>query len=298
MADKPQKTQLLTDAPPEVQAAIDRQSQKGGAAPQQGQSTVMLDAPQVAQQPAGGRQVVVPTMMQDRPSGALPPMGRKKPSTVGRWIAGPLIAIGVAAGTAAVAGVVMPPKPKVVTPAAKVTGKLMVDTEPGGASITLDGKPFPHFTPATVEREVGTTVRIGIKLDGYQPREEEVLVASGERPMSFKLEKAAPAVPAPVEPVVAANSKKDHEHHSTDHTAVAKLPKEPVGKGTISVFVRPWAIVYVDGTRLRQTPVQAFELPSGKHVVELVNEPKGKRDKMNIVVKAGEAQEIKKDWDK
>src|SRR3954467_7508858 len=113
MADKPQKTQLLTDAPPEVQAAIDRQSQKGGA-PQQGQSTVMLDAPNVSAPPQ--KQQAVPTMMQQRPSGSLPPMARKKSGGAGRWIAGPLISIVVAAGTAALAGVVMPVKQKVAAP--------------------------------------------------------------------------------------------------------------------------------------------------------------------------------------
>jgi hypothetical protein len=296
MADKPQKTQLLTDAPPEVQAAIDRQGKGGAAAaaPLQGQSTVMLDAPNV-QQAQPQRQVVVPTMMKETPRGSLPPVGKKKQSTAGRWIAGPLISIVIAGGTAALAGVIMPAKPKVTPPAAKVNGKLMLQTDPGGASITLDGKPFPHFTPATVEAEVGTTVHIGIKLDGYQPREEEVLMASGERPMSFKLEKAAPVAPptTPPPPTTPATHE-HHEHH--EHQPVAA--KEPAGKGTISVFVRPWAIVYVDGGRLRQTPIQAYELPSGKHVLELVNDPKGKREKMMITLKPGESQEIRKDWDK
>jgi hypothetical protein len=294
MADKPQKTQLLTDAPPEVQAAIDRQNNQS-AQPQQGQSTVMLDAPNVAQAPSGGgRQVVVPTMMQQRPAGSLPPVGRRKSGGVGRWIAGPLISIGVAAGTAALAGVVMPPKAKIVAPPPKVLGKLQLSTDPPGASVTIDGKPFPHFTPTDVEAEVGSTVRIGLKLDGYQPKEEEVAMASGERPMSFKLEKAAPSTPPPVAPVAPVASK--HDHHST--TTTPKPPKEAVGKGTLNVFVRPWAIVYVDGARLRQTPVQNYELGSGKHVIELVNDPKGKREKLNITLKPGESQEIRKDWDK
>jgi serine/threonine-protein kinase len=288
MADKPQKTQLLSDAPPEVQAAIDRQNQKG-AAPQQGQSTVMLEAPNVQAPPQ--KQQVVPTMMQQRPSGSLPPMARKKSGGAVRWIVGPLISIVVAAGTAAVAGVVMPAKAKVTTPAAKVMGKLQLATDPPGASVTIDGKPFPHFTPTDVEAEVGSTLRIGLKLDGYSPKEEEVAVTSGEHPMSFKLEKAAPAAPVapqPAQPVVAAH----HEHHEHHPTTA------PAGKGTLNVFVRPWAIVYVDGARLRQTPVQNYELASGKHVVELVNDPKGKREKLNITLGPGESQEIRKDWDK
>jgi hypothetical protein len=303
MADQkkpPQKTALLTDAPPEVQAAIDRQKGGGQPAPS-GQATQMLEAPQVqAPQPAaGGGQPVVPTMMRQKPSGSLPPVKRKKQSTVGRWIAGPLISVGVAAGTAALAGVVMPPKPKVVAPPPKVMGKLMLSTNPPGASVTIDGQPFPHFTPTEVEREVGTTLKIGFKLDGYQSKEEEVLVASGERPFSVKLDKAEPVAPppAPAAPVAAAPAapapKDKHEHH-----AAAPKTKEPAGKGTLSVFVRPWAIVYVDGNRLRQTPVQAYELPAGKHKIELVNDPKGKKEKLEITIEPNQSQEIRKDWDK
>jgi hypothetical protein len=297
MADKPQKTQLLTDAPPEVQAALDKQ--KG--APPQG-ATVMLDAPQAAQSPSqspagasGQRQVVVPTMMKERPSGALPPVGRRKKPSAARWILGPLVSIGVAGATAALAHVVMPPKPKVTAPPPKVVGKILLSTDPKGASVTIDGKPFPHFTPTTVEAEVGSTVKIGLKLEGYQDLEEDVAVAEGERPMSFKLEKAAE--PPPV--AVAAPAKKEERHeHEHEHHAAAKAPKEPVGKGTLSVFVRPWAIVYVDGTRLRQTPVNGYELSSGKHTIELVNDPKAKREKMLITLKPGDSQEIRRDWDK
>jgi serine/threonine-protein kinase len=291
MADKPQKTQLLTDAPPEVMAAAERQNKGGSPAPQQGQSTMMLEAPNVQQQQPPQRAAATPQMMQNRPQGSLPPMRKK--SGVGRWIAGPLISIGIAAGTAALAGVVMPAKPKVVPPPPKVMGKLQLATDPPGASVTIDGKPFPHFTPTDVEAEVGSTVRIGLKLDGYQSKEEEAVIASGERPMSFKLEKAAPAAPAPVAPApvpVAAPTRDHHEHH--DHHST------PAGKGTLNVFVRPWAIVYVDGARLRQTPVQNYELSSGKHVVELVNDPKGKREKLNITLQPGGTEEIHKDWDK
>jgi hypothetical protein len=301
MADKPpQKTQLLSDAPPEVQAAIDRQSGRQNQ-PQSGQSTVLLDSPVAAQQVARPQQPVVPTMMQNRPSGQLPPVARKKPSTAGRWIAGPIVSILIAAGTAAVAGVVMPAKPKVEAPPPKVTGKLLLSTDPAGASVTIDGKPFPHFTPTEVNADVGSTVKIGLKLDGYAPKEEEVAVASGEHPVNFKLEKAAASAPPAIAPLTAPVAKKEehHEHHEHhDHDAAAAKPKDGAGKGTISVFVRPWAIVYVDGTRLRQTPVQAYEIPAGKHVVELVNEPKAKREKLTVTLKPGESQEIRKDWDK
>ena len=301
MADKgpPQKTQLLTDAPPEVQKAIDRQSQGGGGgggAPR----TMLMDAPNAGAAPQAARPQASPQMMQNRPAGQLPPVARKS-SSAGRWIAGPLISIIVAAGTAAGARFVMPPPAKPAPVAAKQKGKLMLETEPASASVTIDGKPFPRFTPTEVEGEVGSTMRIGFKLDGYETKEEEVAIMAGQKTFKVTLEKSAPAAPAPVAAAAAPEPKKERRSSSSREPAAPKepkAPKEPVGKGTLSVFVRPWAIVYIDGTRLRQTPVQGYELPSGKHTIELVNDPKGKKEKLQISLKPGESQEIRKDWDK
>ena len=64
------------------------------------------------------------------------------------------------------------------------------------------------------------------------------------------------------------------------------------------MFVRPWAIVFVDGTRLRQTPIDKFELPAGKHTIELVNDTRGKRERVPITVTPGQNQELRYDWDK
>jgi hypothetical protein len=72
---------------------------------------------------------------------------------------------------------------------------------------------------------------------------------------------------------------------------------EPAGKGTISVFVRPWAIVFIDGSRLQQTPVKNYELPSGKHTIELVNEGRNRREKITVDLKIGAGEEIRRDWD-
>src|SRR5262249_36184699 len=151
---------------------------------------------------------------------------------------------------------VMPPAPKAPPVVAKAKGKLMLETEPASASVTIDGKPFPRFTPTEVEGEVGNTLRIGFKLDGYESKEEEVVGMAGQKDFKGTLQKPAPpAAPAPVAaaPAPAAEPKKHSSHSSS------KEPKEPAGKGTLNVFVRPWAIVYIDGSRLRQTPVQGYE---------------------------------------
>jgi hypothetical protein len=276
--DKKQKTLFLDDAG----AAAPRSN-----APVSSQSTMMLDN---NQQPAAGqRQMVVPTMMKERPREQLPPMQRPPSlSTVGRWIAGPILAAVVATGTVFAANAVMPVGKKAA--AQKPQGKLRLASEPPGASILIDGKRFPHFTPTVVEGDIGSTLKLTFSMDGYKTQEEEVYVAEGEHPFNVHLQAvAAPppvAAPAAPEPV-----KKDHHEH---HAAAAK---EPAGEATLSVLVRPWAIVFVDKQRLKQTPVQDYQIPSGKHVIELVNESKNRREKIEVNLKPGEAQEIKRDWD-
>jgi hypothetical protein len=257
--------------------------------PMSGQSTVMLDSASAAP-----RQMVTPTIMKDRPQGALPPVrAPKRESTVGRWIAGPVIMLMFAGGTAALARVVMPYGP--AKPLVKVQGRLKLNTTPPGASVLVDGKVHPRFTPTVIEGDVGAAVRITFKLDGYAPKEVEVTVREGENPFAVKLDPSAPVAPPP-KPVVEAPPPKpsSSRHHSSS------TPKEAPasGKGTLTVTVRPWAIVLVDGTRLRQTPVRDFELAAGKHTIELVNEGKNRREKVQVTIKNGELEEIKRDWDK
>ena len=276
--DKKQKTLFLDDAaaaPPP-------------AAPSS-QSTMMLDANQAPS--AGQRQMVVPTMMKNAPDRQLPPMQRPpRPSTAGRWIAGPILAAVVATGTVFAANAVLPKHGKGAALPAKPQGKLRVGTEPPGASILVDGKRFPRFTPAVIEGDVGATLKLTFTMDGFKTKDAEVYVGEGEHAFNVKLDPAAVAAPPPT-PAPEPAKKEHHEHH-------ASAPKEPAGEATLSVLVRPWAIVFVDKQRLKQTPVTGYKIPSGKHVIELVNEGKNRREKIEVNLKPGEEQEIKRDWDK
>lgn len=279
--DKKQKTLFLDDAG----AAAPRSN-----APVSSQSTMMLDANQQAPA-AGQRQMVVPTMMKEAPRQQLPPMQRPRaPSTVGRWIAGPILAAIVATGTVFAANAVMPLHKKGAAGPVKPQGKLRLNSEPPGASILIDGKRFPHFTPTVVEGDIGSTLKLTFSMDGFKTQDTEVYVAEGEHPFNVKLQPSAPA-PAPAPPPPEPAKHEHHEHH-------AAAVKEPVGEATLSVLVRPWAIVFVDHQRLKQTPVQDYKIPSGKHVIELVNEGKNRREKIEVNLKPGEEQEIKRDWDK
>jgi hypothetical protein len=218
------------------------------------------------------------------------------PSTWGRWVAGPLLSLVIAIGTAYAAGIVLPVHKKGATPAGKPQGRLRINSTPPAVSILVDGRRHPHFTPTTVEADVGATLKLTFLSDGYQTKVEEVFVAEGEHPFNVKLEPIAqPAAPAPTPAPAPAAPRHEHEHHS--HAGAPKAA-EPAGMSTISVRVRPWAIVFVDKQRLKQTPIDQYQLPAGKHVIELVNEGKNRREKIEVTLKPGEEQEIHRDWEK
>jgi hypothetical protein len=77
----------------------------------------------------------------------------------------------------------VPPRPS--TPAtlgrpAVTTGALLVDSRPGGAAVTINGKPS-GTTPLTVEDLAPGDYRITITLAGYRNFAATVRVAAGER---------------------------------------------------------------------------------------------------------------------
>ncbi|MCU0662688.1 MAG: protein kinase [Myxococcota bacterium] len=66
---------------------------------------------------------------------------------------------------------------------------------------------------------------------------------------------------------------------------------ESKGTGTLSVFVRPWANVVVDGVPLGQTPLKNLRLSAGTHRVELSNEELGYQSTLEVDIDTG-AQEV------
>jgi hypothetical protein len=243
--------------------------------------------------------MVVPTMMQQAPQQPLPPMQRPpRRAAWGRWVVGPLLSIVVAAGTVYAAALVMPkPKPGTVSPSGKLLGKLRVNTTPPGASVLVDGKRHPRFTPTVIDGEVGATLKLTFNADGYQSKEAEVYVAEGEHPFNVKLDPLAAPTPEPVPEAVAPVVAPKKQHHSSAKPAPAKEPAV-TGSATLSVKGRPWASVFVDKQRLKQTPTGGYTLPAGKHVIELVNEGKNRREKIEVNMKPGDEQDIRRDWDK
>lgn len=259
----------------------------GGAAPAAGggaQRTVMLDVgstpPPPARLPSGGARSLAP-LQQHAP-----------PSTWQRWAIGPGVMVGTALVTFLLSGVLLPakaieqkpPKPKEI-----VYGKIELKTTPSGATVVIDGKSHPHFTPTELKGEVDATAHIVLTLAGYKPHEGDVIFHNDTRPLAISLDQVDEK---PVE--------RPKRQPKVDHVAEAPREKvaKPAGKGSISIFVHPWAIVFVDGTRLRQTPIANYELSPGRHTFTLQNEGLGKKESVSVNVKPGPNSEIRREWAK
>lgn len=57
-------------------------------------------------------------------------------------------------------------RPKEPPPQVAQMARIEVSSHPSGASITIDGKPWPEKTPTRIKGEVGQTVRIECRLGG------------------------------------------------------------------------------------------------------------------------------------
>ncbi len=231
---------------------------------------------------------------------------------VARWVVGPLIAAVVGFATLLTAGFIQGAHPTPVT-----RGKLNISSEPEGATVLIEGKVHPHATPMVIEGEIGATLHVGFRLDGYLDRDAEVFVGEGERPFRVKLDRrdAPTATPTPTkdpdnEDMLAPTpipTKRDNDRPVRKKEPVSKREKPPNnndtiapvmgGTGTLSVHVRPWAIVYIDGAKIRQTPVSGHSLTAGLHSVELVNDGLHKREKVTVEVRASSNEEIHRNWE-
>jgi serine/threonine-protein kinase len=150
-------------------------------------------------------------------------------------------------------------------------------------------------------------------MDGYLDKEADVFVGEGEHPFRAKLdrredspppetphEEPPPSIaPTPLAPPapIKERAKKTRERAAPAPVVVTPAVA-PAASGTISVHVLPWAMVYVDGAKVGQTPIDGRKVTAGLHVIELANDGVKKREKVTIEVRANGHEEIRRDWEK
>ncbi|MEW5852129.1 MAG: serine/threonine-protein kinase [Myxococcota bacterium] len=215
--------------------------------------------------------------------------------------------------------------------AAEGKGRLNITSTPGGAAVTVDGKPAGNTPVSGVEVTGGKSHSVAVKLAGYESEERIVDVEKGATvEVAFEMEKDRPQevgfltldsepdttvftekgrmlgktplkrarIPAGTQTLRLVNEKKGVEYFEKVRleTGEEMRRKVNVPKGRLKVVMKSWAHVYVNGVKLGTTPFPAKELYVGKHELRLVNDQLGKDERETIVVRANEDTRVKRDW--
>jgi eukaryotic-like serine/threonine-protein kinase len=75
-------------------------------------------------------------------------------------------------------------------------------------------------------------------------------------------------------------------------TPPSKAKVSSATHGTLTVRVRPWAEVFVDGDLKGQTPLEPILLSPGPHSIILINQPMNERRHFTVTVSAGQQQNL------
>lgn len=89
------------------------------------------------------------------------------------------------------------------------------------------------------------------------------------------VEPAAPATPQPA--------------------AASRTVRRSNSPGYLSVDASPWALVYVDGKKIGETPIARFPISAGRATVLLVNPDSGKRATRRALIRSGKVSRVKVD---
>jgi hypothetical protein len=74
-------------------------------------------------------------------------------------------------------------------------------------------------------------------------------------------------------------------------------PPPPGQMGKLTVITQPWTMVYVNGRRVKQTPLLNHELPAGRYQLTLLNQDVGIRHTEMVIIQAGRTTMIRRTQD-
>jgi hypothetical protein len=153
---------------------------------------------------------------------------------------------------------VNPPAPQPPAEAAPESGRLLVRSTPGNASVSIDGHDAGR-TPATVRDITFGAHHVRVTHDGYVTLDRRVVVTASRPAASidFDLVREKSSVPEP--------------RRSPAATAPSPAPASAAaGPGPLRVESRPaGASVYLDGRLVGVTPLSLPAVPAGEHTVRI-----------------------------
>ena len=147
---------------------------------------------------------------------------------------------------------------------------IVIETDPPGAEVSLDGRPR-GASPVTLSETRAGEHFVEASLAGRQTVKKRVSVkAEGEQ---FMMVLSLPVAGAPAGEVKA--------------VVDVKRPDAPQ-KGKLSLKTEPWTHVTLNGKALGDTPLIEFPMPAGRHVLKLTNEQEKVDTDIEVEVRPGQ----------
>jgi hypothetical protein len=79
-----------------------------------------------------------------------------------------------------------------------------------------------------------------------------------------------------------------------DESRPKEAKRKSAGMGSLSINTNPWSVVFIDGKKAGNTPLQRIKLKAGRHEINLVNQAEGIRETLKIVIEADKDTKIMK----
>ena len=180
---------------------------------------------------------------------------------------------------------------------------ISVTTQPSGAAIFLDGREV-GLAPIEGTTHAAGSVRVRAILEGFAEVESTLQVAAGES-YQIALSLRKPRVPDPAPSGDGRNEDaqtEDAQNEAASDPRKGRLDPEsssgdPRNLSTVSIEIRPWGRVWIDGTRMSDAEVrsESFGVEPGTRRIRVLHPDLGTWEK-RVEVRAGQSRRVEIDF--
>jgi len=189
--------------------------------------------------------------------------------------------------------------PKVVLSAKSITASITSVPDDAKVYLVRDGqKKYVGKTPYSGELDPSSRYSVEIEKGGYDVWKGDITFQPGRDSVSMLAQLAAAGSAAPPEEEEEGapdeggkkhGGKKKKKGGGGEGTGIVKATG---GTGYLSVSTQPWTIVYIDGQKVRNTPLIKYPLSAGQHKVRLINTQFNINQSYTVIIVAGQITKI------
>jgi serine/threonine-protein kinase len=186
------------------------------------------------------------------------------------------------------------PTPVATPPAPPQLGHLVLTVTPRDAIVRIDGQSIAGPSPFVATNLSVGTHAIAIEREGFESWSRTIDVPIGELDLPITLLANAPIDPRPAKPRSTSTLKNPDAGDDRSDLMDPFAPPKTKDMGTLRIGTNAGADpaeVFVDGKRIGTTPIAAYKVAAGMHVVKW--KWPGKVDTATVMVVAGETKLIK-----